>query len=759
MAIGRRALDANAGTHREVPPAGKGRSIGFWLRWLVVACIVPAWGAAAFLIADSYQRQRMAIDAGTVATARALLQAVDDELLSVQAALQALATSHALVADDLAAFYAQAREVQRQRNAINLVLARASGQQLINTLRPFGAPLPETAAPGKLPLVFSEGVPVVSDLFVGPVTQQPIIAVMAPVVSDGRVAYVLGMNMLPERFAELLRRQKPPPSWVIAILDTTGTIVARTANPDRFVGRKAAAPLRRRMTEVAEGSLELPTLEGTPVVAAFSRSSVSGWTVAIGVPTADLTAELRRSLGLSIAAAGALLLLGAVSAHVLSDHIARSIRTLSASALDLASGRVSSVPPTSISEVSEVGEALVRASHQLLQREVDRAKAAEAQHQAAIAERVAAKFRGLLEAAPDAMIVVRPDGTISFANGHAETIFGYSQAVLLGRPINWLIPDRFHASHDAHMKAFFAAPDFRPMGAERVLFGRRRDGTEFPVEISLSPIESEGEACVMAAMRDVTERKHLETSVETSRMQMVDSARLSALGAMAGGIAHEINNPLAVVHALAKDLVEAAEHDGASTPASVAPTARQIVAHAERIARIVKSMRHLARDGATDPFDEAAVGDIVGQVLDLCAEGFRNRSVALSTSPIDPTLRIKCRAVQIAQVLANLLQNALDAVEGLPGDKWVRVEVAALTDDVVLSVTDCGHGVPPALKARIMEPFFTTKAVGKGTGLGLSLSKQIAEAHGGALEVDENDGHTRFSLRLPRSGPGSPACS
>ena len=279
---------------------------------------------------------------------------------------------------------------------------------------------------------------------------------------------------------------------------------------------------------------------------------------------------------------------------------------------------------------------------------------------------------------------------------------------------------------------------------------RRKDGTEFAVEISLSGIEFEGEPKVMASVRDVTARKQLEADVENSRAQVLASARLSALGAMAGGIAHEVNNPLAVIHALASDLEELAERS-AVPPDEMAHGARQIVQYADRIARIVKSLRYIAREGARDPFDTASVADIVAHALNLCAERFRGNSVSLLTDPVDPQLRIECREVQISQILTNLLQNAFDAALERPGEKWVRLSVAASADLVKFSVVDSGKGVSPELRGQIMEPFFTTKAVGKGTGLGLSISRQIAEEHGGTLTLDEGTGHTCFSLCIPVS--------
>jgi C4-dicarboxylate-specific signal transduction histidine kinase len=240
-----------------------------------------------------------------------------------------------------------------------------------------------------------------------------------------------------------------------------------------------------------------------------------------------------------------------------------------------------------------------------------------------------------------------------------------------------------------------------------------------------------------------------------AKVALVASARLSALGEMAGGIAHEINNPLAVIHALASDLVE----QGNATPDEIAECGQRIVEYADRITKIVRSLRHIARDGERDPYDEASVSEIVGRALDVCAERFRQNSVDLLTSPIDPELRLRCREVQISQLLVNLLQNAFDAVEERQGEKWVRLEVADYGESVIIAVIDSGNGVPAELKERIMEPFFTTKPVGKGTGLGLSLSRQIAAEHGGTLKLGEWDGHTCFSLGLPVIHDARAACN
>lgn len=241
----------------------------------------------------------------------------------------------------------------------------------------------------------------------------------------------------------------------------------------------------------------------------------------------------------------------------------------------------------------------------------------------------------------------------------------------------------------------------------------------------------------------------MQAQIEANREHMATSARLSALGMMAGGVAHEINNPLAIIHALASNLIEVVKEEGSAPPPMIERHGRQIRETAERIARIVKSLRKISREGSKDTVSFCPVGKILEETLEICEARFKANSVKLILPEEDTGLRVSCREVQIEQVLLNLLQNAFDAVANQKGERWVRVDVATRDEAAVISVTDNGPGIPAELRSRIGEPFFTTKEVGKGTGLGLSLSKTIAEEHGGSIEYDEDNGHTRFSLVLP----------
>lgn len=348
------------------------RTIRFWLICLVIACILPVSLAAGFLIINSYRQNSADVGRSTIATSRALIQAVDAELYGVQSALQALATSPHLASGDLAGFHRQAREALKVLTGSNVVLTDSTGQQVLNTLKPLSEALPRHGQPDQVRRIFQTGEPVISDLFVGPLYTNWLIAVEVPVFSDGKVIYSLAMGLVPENLSGILRRQNIPPNWVAAIFDSTGTIVARTHAPEQFVGKKGAPDFVRRFAEVAEDSFETRTIEGIPIFSSFSRSPRSGWTVGIGIPIADLTANARQSIAFNAAFAGILLALGCLLAAAFGARISRSIRSLSAPALALGSAGLPSIPTTEIVEVDEVGQALARASHLIEERERER---------------------------------------------------------------------------------------------------------------------------------------------------------------------------------------------------------------------------------------------------------------------------------------------------------------------------------------------------------------------------------------------------
>ncbi|MEN3975612.1 PAS domain S-box protein [Emcibacter sp. SYSU 3D8] len=267
-----------------------------------------------------------------------------------------------------------------------------------------------------------------------------------------------------------------------------------------------------------------------------------------------------------------------------------------------------------------------------------------------------------------------------------------------------------------------------------------------------------GVSYALAMIENITERKRLEEELEAHRLSIVSSARLSAIGSMAGGIAHEINNPVAIISASAENIEDMVEDDDIDVE-ELALNAKRIGEMCDRTSKIVNSMRHISREGEGDLMHAASIRSIVDGTLALCAERYKLHSIRLDVPVIDSSAMIVCREVQVSQVLLNLLQNAFDAVVADAPHAWVRLDVDMLEDTVEFRVVDSGTGIGEDIKAKIMEPFFTTKPVGQGTGLGLSLSSTIAQQHGGRLEVGERDGHTCFTLVLSRMKEGQKSCN
>lgn len=249
--------------------------------------------------------------------------------------------------------------------------------------------------------------------------------------------------------------------------------------------------------------------------------------------------------------------------------------------------------------------------------------------------------------------------------------------------------------------------------------------------------------------------RQLEAERQKVRGQIIASAGLSALGEMAGGVAHEVNNPLAIIvgHAqLLEQLLDSEKFDKKAETMGILEIIRNT---AWRIDRIVRGLKSLSRDASSDPMTSARIESVIDDTLSVCAEKFKHRGVRLVVEG-DADAQVLCRPTQLSQVLLNLLSNALDAVESAPR-KHVAVSVVRNGLDVELRVSDSGAGVEAGLRDKIFQPFFTTKDVGKGTGLGLSISRRIVEGHRGALELDVARSETTFVIRLPVAEAAEPS--
>ena len=348
------------------------RTIRFWLTCLVIGCVLPAALGSVFLFTISYQQQRTILERNTIATARALMQAIDAELFGLQSALQVLASSQRLASGDLFGFHRKASEALPNMGGNYIVVTDSTGQQRLNTLKPFGDPLPQLPLSAKGRRVFDTGEPVISDFFVAPDIGQSAITLEVPVFSNGKVIYSLAMGIFADRLGDILRRQNLPPDWITAIYDSSGTIAARTHKPEHYVGGKGSASFLRTSAEVSEGVTEVNSLEGIPVLSAFNRSPRSGWAIGIGIPKTALTENLWRSMSFNAAVTLTLLALSIGMARIISVRINRSIGSLRIPALALGTPELLSIPDNEIVEVNDVGQALMKASQMIRERVVER---------------------------------------------------------------------------------------------------------------------------------------------------------------------------------------------------------------------------------------------------------------------------------------------------------------------------------------------------------------------------------------------------
>jgi C4-dicarboxylate-specific signal transduction histidine kinase len=249
--------------------------------------------------------------------------------------------------------------------------------------------------------------------------------------------------------------------------------------------------------------------------------------------------------------------------------------------------------------------------------------------------------------------------------------------------------------------------------------------------------------------------RETENALKEQQALMVAHSKMSALGEMAGGIAHEINNPLTIVQFRAaqiersvlklEDCPEALETESQK----LLQNTRSVKDMVERIAKIIRSLRSFTRNGSQDPFSLVEVQTIFDDVLPLCEKKLRSLGIFLDCRLPAESPLLECRPVELSQVLLNLINNATDAVESL-NEKWIRIECQDLGDDLVLTVTDSGAGISREIENRIFDPFFKTKLAGQGTGLGLSISIGIVRAHGGSLTLDKKSANTCFVIRLPK---------
>ncbi|MBK7889389.1 MAG: PAS domain S-box protein [Bdellovibrionales bacterium] len=349
------------------------------------------------------------------------------------------------------------------------------------------------------------------------------------------------------------------------------------------------------------------------------------------------------------------------------------------------------------------------------------------------------RFDSLIEGIDRSANLVFTDtnGIITYVNKHFCELTGFDREELIGQTHRLL-------NSGAHTRDFFKSLWETILSGEvwtGEICNRKRDGSLFWMESTMIPLfDQDGKVEQFMAVR-------FDTSAQKAIQQkLTASAKMAALGEMAGGIAHEINNPLTVIAGSAIAIEDLLNSDPVNKPAIQAMTVK-IMKYVDRIGRIVRGMKTFARSSDHDQIQAHSIRSIIDDTLDMCVDKFKARGIPITTSgPLD--VNLLCRPTEIAQVLVNLLNNSYDSI--VESEKpWIRIDLTRQDDRFEIRVTDSGPGIPANVAQNIFQPFFTTKVAGKGTGLGLSISKGIAEQHNGTFYLDTNSPNTSFVLTLP----------
>ncbi|WP_331089548.1 PAS domain S-box protein [Phenylobacterium sp.] len=358
-----------------------------------------------------------------------------------------------------------------------------------------------------------------------------------------------------------------------------------------------------------------------------------------------------------------------------------------------------------------------------------------------------AHLRSILDTVPDAMIVIDEHGIMQSFSSAAERQFGWRPEEAIGKNVSILMPEPYRSQHDDYLVRYMNTGERRIIGIGRVVVGERKDGSTFPMELSVGEMVSGQKRFFTGFVRDLTERQAAERRLQDVQGELVHVSRLTALGEMASAMAHELNQPLTAAASFMKGclvLLKRKPLDEARLEEMISQGAEQAL----RAGQIIRRLRDFVSKGEAERGIES-LPQLLEEAGALAMVGARERNVRLRYD-IDPQVNlVLADKVQVQQVALNLIRNGIEAMEDTPR-KEILVGARPAGDDMVeVRVSDTGHGIAPDAAEQLFQPFMTTKT--HGMGIGLSISRTIIEAHGGRIWVEPNPGGgTIFRFTLPR---------
>jgi PAS domain S-box-containing protein len=363
-------------------------------------------------------------------------------------------------------------------------------------------------------------------------------------------------------------------------------------------------------------------------------------------------------------------------------------------------------------------------------------------------EEHAAVYAAVVESALDAVIVADEAGVVVAMNPAAEATFGYSTDEAVGRPIAELIvPGNLREAHEAGMSRYRLTGEPHVLGRRVTLEARCKDGRIIPVELAITEVALPGRRLFTANLRDLSAARAAAAEIERQRDALHQNEKLAALGSLLAGVAHELNNPLSIVLGQASILKDDAAAAGIA--AALSQRVEKIEAAAQRCARVIRSFLAIARQRKAAK-KVVAIAPLLDATIEVVMYGLRSGGIAVTRDYGAVLPEVYIDPDQVQQIVVNLLVNAEQALDEIPGPRAIRVGAHTRSDGFVrVVIADNGPGVQADVAKRIFDPFFTTKAHGVGTGIGLAVSRGLAESQGGRLELIESTGGAAFALSLP----------
>jgi two-component system, LuxR family, sensor kinase FixL len=363
-------------------------------------------------------------------------------------------------------------------------------------------------------------------------------------------------------------------------------------------------------------------------------------------------------------------------------------------------------------------------------------------------------LQSVYDTSPDAIIVVDEKGLIQSFNAMAERLFGYSPKDVLGKNIKMLMPPYYSEKHDGYMSRYMETGEKRIIGIGRIVTGQRKDGSTFPLELSIGEAKTENERYFTGFIKDLTERQDVEQRLHELQEELIHASRLASLGEISSMIAHEANQPLSAAGTyleVAKELLASPDEKLKARGTQVLD---QVGAQIRRVGDTVRRIREFAKKKPPELSLEN-INRVIEEANAIAAVGSRDKSVR-TTFDLSPSLpEVNADRIQIQQVVMNLVRNSIDAMTGWPKRDLILRTGLKEANYVEVAVIDTGPGVSENVRSSLFTPFMSTKA--QGTGLGLAICKTIIEAHGGNLWYEETpSGGATFKFTLPINGKAEP---